>query len=377
MSDMFGAPIGIAAAETDQRQVVQGALLAQKTLGEIAAQPADLALKEAHARLYGAEADLKQAQVADQKTMQELAEGVAKARQAARQGVVLTADDLRGAKGEPKSLAEPYEEMLALAADRGVSPLVTEKLAKDAATIRKNEATAASAQAEEKVRRITAQEKSLEMIGAGASALLEGGPANYARLKAGMIEQTPPGQPSLVGWLPMDYASAVPLLRAAVTQSMKAKDKLRNDREAAMQPVKKALYQAQTGKAVAGTQLANQRYNLAVQKFNNIKKYDGDESESAHEGRQSMNTRRDVLNYTVMNKEYPQASADPASWVDGKPYRIGTTFFFARKGPDGKMGYEEIKDVPASYKKMAAGKSPKASVAPATGDETDDDEGEE
>lgn len=72
MADMFGAPIGIGAAETDIRQNVLGALQAGKILGEIEAQPADLELKKAHARLYSAEAGSKEMEYAQQKKLMEL-----------------------------------------------------------------------------------------------------------------------------------------------------------------------------------------------------------------------------------------------------------------------------------------------------------------
>ena len=57
---MWGpAESGTRLALQDQNANVLNALAAQKTAGEIAMQPSALALQQAHARLYGAEADTK------------------------------------------------------------------------------------------------------------------------------------------------------------------------------------------------------------------------------------------------------------------------------------------------------------------------------
>ena len=60
MSELYGAPSGIIASDQNIRQNIQAGLQAQKTLGEIEQLPADLALKQSHARLYGAEAIAKE-----------------------------------------------------------------------------------------------------------------------------------------------------------------------------------------------------------------------------------------------------------------------------------------------------------------------------
>ncbi len=72
MADMFGAPVGIGAAEADQRQNVLGGLQAYETVGKIEQQPAQKALLEAHAKLFGAEATAKEQEVARQQKLLEL-----------------------------------------------------------------------------------------------------------------------------------------------------------------------------------------------------------------------------------------------------------------------------------------------------------------
>lgn len=74
---MFGAPIGFRQAEIDQQQAIRTLLEAQKTLGEIAMQPQEMRLKEAHGRYYNAQAAEHEAKARDEAQMQELAKRAA------------------------------------------------------------------------------------------------------------------------------------------------------------------------------------------------------------------------------------------------------------------------------------------------------------
>lgn len=56
---MFGSPIGVSAFNKDWREQVKTAIDAEEALGRIAMQPSEIALREAHTRLYGAQADEK------------------------------------------------------------------------------------------------------------------------------------------------------------------------------------------------------------------------------------------------------------------------------------------------------------------------------
>ena len=375
MGEMFGAPIGIGAAEQDMRQVALGGLQAQELLGKIEQQPAQQALAEAHARLYGSEADLKQVQVKQQQILQKLAEDSANANAAASQGEVYTADQARSALGGgPTSQAEPFERMLALATKQNINPLMTEELGKRAVAIRKDEAMTAYRNAQAAKQQIDAQHEQLAMASSQAQGLLAGGPQNYDKLRASIIAQTPPGQPSGVDLLPEGFEEAKPFLQQFVVQGMKAKEWLDTQREAAAETAKEALWRAQTGSAGAAAALSGQRLKLAKQEFDFRAKNDGERSPSAAQARESMNRRRDVLNLKELDAAYPQAPADPKLWAEGKKYRIGDKFFVARKGSNGEVGGEPITDIPPSLLSLA--RKPLSKNAQGTA-EADDDEGED
>lgn len=368
MADMFGAPIGIAAAETDMRQNVLGALQAQKVLGEIGMQPAEQELKQAHARLYGAEADLKQSQVADQRAMGDIAANVAASRRAQAEGRILTVGDAPEGSVRAKSLAEPYEQMLELATLRGVNPLVTEKLAGMAAGIRQKEASAASAQAEQVLRTLNAQEKRAERLGELASAG-KLGEQQYAQARMQAAQEG-----FDVSRLPQSWQEAQPLLDGLITASMKTKDAIAAKRQAEELKAKEPLWRAETAKNFAAAEAARSRAKLAEQTYALRVKYDGATSKRAQEDKTSLNARRDTLSLKELDLSYPQAPLDPSMWKEGKSYRINGKFFRAVKGPDGKIGGELI-DVPESLRKLAT----KGAVAAAAPDEDADttDEGDE
>lgn len=374
MGEMFGAPIGIGAAEQDMRQVALGGLQAQEILGKLEQQPAQKALAEAHARLYGAEADIKQGQLEQQKILQKLAEDSANADAAASQGEVYTADQARLAGVGPKSQAEPFERMLALATKQKINPLVTEELGKRAVAIRKDEAMVAYRTAQAIKQQMDTHHEQLAMASSQAQGLLAGGPQNYAKLKAAIIEQTPPGQPSGVDLLPDSFEEAKPFLQQFVVQGMKAKEWLDMQREAAAEKVKEALWKAQAGSAGAAAALSGQRLKLAKQEFDFRAKNDGERSPSAALARESMSRRRDVMNLKELDLAYPQAPADPKLWKEGQKYRIGDKFFTARKGPDGSIGGEPITDIPPSLLSLA--RKPLSKNAQGTV-EADDDEGDD
>lgn len=177
MADLFGAPIGILASDENIRQNALAGLQAQKLFGEIAQQPAELELKQAHARLFGAEASVKEQAARDAAELNRVAAEVQARRslsgQAAAQGRLATIADLpRNGSALAQSQASPVEEFLAVARDRGIPETRLVPLAKEASLIRQQEAATANSQAEQAVRQIKAQRERFGLIGqlAGAAA---------------------------------------------------------------------------------------------------------------------------------------------------------------------------------------------------------------
>ena len=311
MADMFGAPIGIGAAEQDMRQNVLGALQAQDMLGKIEMQPAQRRMTEAHARLYGAEADLKEAQARDQRTMQEIAQGVAAARQAATRGELLTVENQ---PTRPRSLAEPYVQMLAEAERRGVSPMVTEKIATQAAGILQKEAAAVNSAAQAQIHKIDMQAKAAERVGSLAQMGLAG-PQQYAQARMMMAQEGIPTQE-----LPEDFQQAVPMLQGLVDQSMKAKDKLDLSRKDLHEKAQEKLWKSSEARNYAAVKTATAREELVKERTSLLRKNGGATSPEAKAHKEELTAATKARREAAERKEFPQMPIDPAAIQLGKSY---------------------------------------------------------
>ena len=374
MSAMFGAPVGIGAAEQDLREVVQGGLQAQKALGEIEAQPGERALKEAQTRVYTAEASLKESQVADAEVMANLAKGLAASKKAAGAGLVLPAEVVLG--GKRPSAADHLEELYQYGVDQGVSPTRLAAMAKQAADIRQKEASAASGESTAKLNELKGKAARAEQIAQMAQSGLQG-QQQYDAMRMAMANA---GMP--VDRLPQTWQEARPQLQAMIAQGMKVRDfaKLEIDQEELK--AKKPLWAAQTSRANAGVALAKARHSLAKQEYDLKVKYEGENSAGALAAKRSMEQRRDAITFKEMDATYLPAPLDPSNWKENQAYRIGDKFFIARRqggvgGFGGTMGGELVTDVPEAYRKLAA-KTPAQRAAPmATSQMEEEDEEEE
>ena len=369
MADMFGAPMGIGAAEADVRQNVQGALLAQKTLGEIAAQPADLELKQAHARLYGAEADLKAAEVANQKAMAELA------LRARTQGRTATTDDL-GADGKPKSLAAPLERLFNFAEAEGTNPMLTAGIAKKIAEIKQKEASAASSAETQQLNALKGQRERMEMRGSFAAAALQAGPNGYAQVLQAAISRLPPDQAQELAKLPQTFAAAQPLLKAAVTESMQALDKVKLDEKAIQDKAQRARWDSANAASNQAVKTGQARESLIKERTEVLKKNGGEGTGASKEAREELTLSRRALRLARERKEFPPAPLDPGQRELNKTYTAadGSRFLWTQNPATGKGAALLLTPAPGTKAATAAAASePSGRRTGAQMEESDDD----
>lgn len=306
MADMFGAPIGIGAAEQDVRQAALGGLQAQKLLGEIAEQPDHARLTRAHAELYEGQAAKARAEASDAEKLAELSAA------AAAQGRIATVDDLDAEK--PRSGADYLERLAGLAADNGVSPKTTADLYTKAATIRQKDAATLSAQATQQVRQLDAGLKRAERVGALATMALAG-PEQYAQARMIAAQEGLP-----IDKLPQSLDAARPLLQGLISSSMSAKDTMEAKRKEIHDTAQKARWNSANARDSASVKLAEKRGALIEERTKLIKKNGGSGSPEAQAASREMAATRRAIREAKVRKEFPPAPLDPSARQPGKTY---------------------------------------------------------
>lgn len=308
MSDMFGAPIGISAAEQDMRQGALGGLQAQKLLGEIAEQPDRARLTRAHADLYSAQAAEHSANALDQQKLAELATTMA------AQGRVATVEDL-GPK-TPRSGADYLEQFAGLASDKGVSVKTTAGLYEKAAVLRQREAAAGASAATEVVKKLDAQAKRATRVGELATAALQG-QLQYDQARMLAAQEGLP-----IDRLPQDLESARPLLQGLITSSMTAKDGLELKRKEAHDKAQETLWRSTEAKNTATSKTAAARTELISERTKLLRKNGGEGSPQQQAARAELTASRKALREARERKEFPALPLDPksAAFVPGKTF---------------------------------------------------------
>lgn len=304
MSGMFGAPIGISAAEQDQRSNILGALQGMEALGRIEQRPAQT-------RLINAQAAAAEGELEEKRQLAELASNTAKARAAAAQGHTLTVDNLRP---QPTSLASPLLDMLAMGEKRGVSPGTLAPLAKQAAEIQHKEAQTASARAEEVKRNLDAQAKQLDLYGSFAMAGLQG-PQQYAQAR---MQMEAAGIPT--GKLPADWRAAVPMLRGIVTSSLKAKEAIELDMKKEQDAAQRARWGSANARDAEAVKTAQARTKLLKERTSVLHKNGGSGSKEETEAQKELRLARKAEREAKERKEFPAAPLDPEAREPGKTY---------------------------------------------------------
>ncbi len=308
MADMFGAPLGIGAAERDQREVVQGGLSALKTMGEIEAQPTDLALKKAHARYYDAGALKVEKEAAEMEAFAGIAKGIGAS---------------GGTPGDPA-------ERLGQIADRAINAgFVTRgaALAKTAQDLRTKEAVTLATQASEGLRRVREAAARAQMVsGIASGALQANSQEGYDMARMQAIQA---GLPATQ--LPESYEEAKPLLQQLVTQGLKATDLARVKEAELTGRARRGLMGVQSRAAAARVDLLNARKELAKRDLDEQTKNGGKHSASVKEAREALTRLRQEKVSALDRKEFPPIvpEADWAAnigksftWPGGKKVRI-------------------------------------------------------
>lgn len=227
MADLYGVASGVQASDENIRQNIHTGILAQKTLGDIAMQPAELALKQAQVlntgaltRFHTAEAAKLESAARDITRMRDLQE------KAAEQGAIdkarviegrdLTiADRPEGGFTAPRSAAEPIERFIQYAQGQKAPLDMLLPYIKQAEDTRHKEAQTLSATAEAAVRQATQVKATAERLGTVAQAALQG-PEAYAQIRA--LGLLPPG-------LPLSFDLARRPLQALLNTSISEKDR--------------------------------------------------------------------------------------------------------------------------------------------------------
>jgi hypothetical protein len=328
------------------RQERQGFLSDAKAMGEIAMQPVQQRALEGQVETQ--DMALQQAQ-----RMQQLGIDYAAAQKVAEQGGILTTDKAPSAQ---LSAADSLLKMAQFGADSGMDPVQLAPLWEKAATIKQHEAAAASSDAQAKVQELKAQAERNAQRGAFAQAALEGGAANYAMIRGQAIANMPAGEKSDLSRLPEDYAQAVPLLKAALSQSMSVKDKLELEASASLDEARERRQAAGAAKDFAAVGVAKAREALLKAQTDNEKKYGGPDAPGTKKATGQLTVAQEATLAAKDRKEFPGFPVEPALRFVGKTYNYnGQRVLVVAKAKDGTV----------TLRKIEGAAPPKRQVTPA------------
>lgn len=348
MPDLFGAPLGIIASQDMNRQNMLAGLKAQEMMGAIAQQPAELALKQAHAKLYGAEGDLAEAKVAELKRSADLYTRMT--------GLPLTADAVDITTGavkafDPAQQMFDYAQKMQAAGGRATDVMPYLKAGVDFAT-KASQAAHTTAQAAEQ--EALAKKEQRKRLGATASALLSS-PATFNQMMlTGQVD------PELEG-LPRDYNAAKPVLEFISQRAIEAdkKEELRLSELRAK--AAQASSAAAQGVATARIGVLQKRGVMLQQDIDMSTKTGGKYSPEMLEAKRAQANNAASLTAARDAKMFPGIPVDPKGAEVGKNYTLpdGRRVTLVGKTPDGKYQLQPIT--------TSAG--PVRSAAPATEEE--------
>lgn len=373
MADMFGAPIGQGAAETDIRQVAQGALLAQKALGEIGMQPAEKALKEAHAKLYEEEARQKEIANQSQQQMLGLSAGFSKQEaQAAivgmgNQGKIATINDV-GLNGQPpvNSPLARQQRWIKYLEDQGAPEMMVAPLRKELAAETQHYAAAEHNIAQAAEQKAQAQKKGLERRAAWAMAIQKD-PTQYPRMLQEALNDPDPEVQKRAAALPTVYNPRV--INSIIYQGVEAAKQIDQEREERQAKARIALEGARTEAAKASTKLRGVRADIAAVDLDVAKKFRGPTAEATLQKKQQ-SVQADAAKADALdNKNFTGWPVDPKQFITpGKGYKAPNGQRVIYVGRD-KAGEPQFEPASEYYKKNVVDKRASAMQGPAEEDE--------
>jgi hypothetical protein len=360
MADMFGAPIGIGAAEQDMRQNVLGGLAATKMLGEIEAQPT-------HLRYLKAQTELEEAKVRDAQVMQNLATNFQASEAAAAKGEILT---VANAPAKKKAPGQALIDMANLGMSKGVSPVLLTPLWEKGAAIAQHAAAAESSAANTAKTKVETVIKQAERMGASAQAILDAGPKNYGNILAKIASTLSPEQSKALEMLPLDYNSAVPLLKAMVTSTMQVKDKLQLDLNKIKTDAQIARWNNANARGNAQLGVAKAQEKLITKKSELLEKYGGKNLQSTIDQKRAATRSKEAVTEKIDALEFPAAPLNPKDWEIGKSYTAADkSRFTILKDADGKAQIRWLSAPGGLPLKLSGGAKAAASIL----DDDDDD----
>ena len=314
MSDLFFGAQGTIAAQENNRQAITSGLANIKTMGDIAQQPAELELKQAQARLYGAEASDKEAAAAASQEMLKLQKEFIEGARAA--GKEATVEDLEPGTGKPKSQASQLEAFANFADKKGLPPLALAKVREEIAKIYEHEAiTDYRSQQARQIEEKRALEHMTRVSNVSAAAAQS--PRDYA-----LALMNPETRKLLPPGLTGDYATDRPVLEMitrAGQDSIKAADLARKQADSVQTRLRaKAAAAASHASATASTA----RAELTQQVKADIIKNGGEKSPEAKDVKTAAADAKRQATQAALRKEFPPLIVDPNAREPGKIYMM-------------------------------------------------------
>lgn len=308
-SDHFGAIGG--AKFVDDR--IKSELDAQKTLGEIAAQPGKRELDAAHSRLYNAEAAAKEATAQEQRDLQQLlatgqpatgdTEPPSPAQKASRFANILLGDNPTG-----KVLLGP-----------GL------KAAQGAATLLDKEQKVLTGQASQARQEAIAARSRADLVGRWASTITDEASLAQAVMLAQGDAELPPGVREALSQLPPDYASAKPKIDAFVAQGQTVAQAAQQKAKKIDQDLTKARDASTAAKNGSLVKYFDAKTDVAKQTYNARVKNGGIDPDAVAlkkaklKSEQQAQEARDRKLYPLLP---PEAVKDPAKRTLGQTYTL-------------------------------------------------------
>lgn len=323
MAELFGAPLGIIAKQEGNQQEMLRGLTAQKMLGDIEAQPTELAYKRQLGSLHAADAALKMQEVGSNAAMlrlqsdwaeQEARGGLADKISQTEGRVATTADVPKGGAAKAWSPATKLIELAQFAEARKVPPQLLTKLYESIAGIQKEEGVREHNTAQAAERRYTVESKERDELG-GAAAAAASSPENYARI-------------SMFGGLPQEilkkltgnYATdrkALQYLADSTRTAQQQADQARQAQELKLSGARVATSQA---KANAYIQVAKARVDRLKQDADILEKTAGPKTQAYIDKLKTTSEAQRELTVAWELRNYPTVPLKAADRELGKVY---------------------------------------------------------
>src|SRR3990167_188401 len=310
-SGMFGAPIGINAAEDAARKNVLGVLTALETMGKIGMQPGQAALQAAQARQANALAAEKEAAALSAASVSSLTE-IASNRFAG-----LPPDEF---------LIKSGGLMLGAGQVKAGAEMVTKGF-----DIQGKQQTAATARSNELLHKIDAQRKQIQQAASDAGMILNmKTEQEYANLKYDLIGKSM--DPDYIADLPETLAEAQQMLRPVFNRALSAKEQLDVKQKEIEDADQRRSRASQRARDEAAAKLSGARLKVVEKAYEDSVKNDGPGSPTTAQRRKELIEASRDAREARERKEFPPLPSNPEDVVTER----GKNTY---KLPDGRKVY--------------------------------------